>query len=122
CGRSQISRSKRIKIWCRIQDIDYINQNARRCERRNGEFYHLNENSMNSYLRKISYIRPIAALFWGITQTQAQVTTVKIDVSAKEVQIDPMIYGQMLENVNDSMIYGGVVDLKGNVRQHLIPP
>jgi len=77
---------------------------------------------MNSYLRKISYILPIAALFWGITQTQAQVTTVKIDVSAKEVQIDPMIYGQMLENVNDSMIYGGVVDLKGNVRQHLIPP
>ena len=37
------------------------------------------------------------------------------------VQVDPMIYGQMLENVNDSMIYGGVADLQGNVRRHLIP-
>src|SRR3546814_20816145 len=32
-----------------------------------------------------------------------------------------MIYGQMLENVNDSMIYGGIADLQGNVRHHLTP-
>ncbi len=50
-----------------------------------------------------------------------QVTTVNISVPDNPVQIDPMIYGQMLENVNDSMIYGGVTDLRGNVREHLIP-
>ena len=55
-------------------------------------------------------------------QAQAQVTTVHIDIPPTPVQVDPMIYGQMLENVNDSMIYGGVVDLAGNVRDHLIPP
>ncbi|WP_353129264.1 alpha-L-arabinofuranosidase C-terminal domain-containing protein [Parapedobacter pyrenivorans] len=51
----------------------------------------------------------------------AQVTTVKLNIPDVPVQIDPMIYGQMLENVNDSMIYGGVADLQGNVRQHLVP-
>lgn len=51
----------------------------------------------------------------------AQVTTVDIDIPLTAIQIDSMIYGQMLENVNDSMIYGGVVDLSGNVREHLIP-
>ena len=54
-------------------------------------------------------------------QTQAQVTSVKIDVPAQPVEVDLMIYGQMLENVNDSVIYGGVTDRQGNVRQHLIP-
>lgn len=54
-------------------------------------------------------------------QKQVRVTTVKLAMPASPVQIDPMIYGQMLENVNDSMIYGGVADLRGNVREHLIP-
>ncbi len=52
---------------------------------------------------------------------QTQVTYVTIAIPDKLIQVDPMIYGQMLENVNDSMIYGGVADLRGNVRQHLIP-
>lgn len=52
---------------------------------------------------------------------QAQVTTVTIEIPDRPTKIDPMIYGQMLENVNDSMIYGGVTDLQGNVRAHLIP-
>ena len=52
---------------------------------------------------------------------QAQETIVKIGIPDTLVQVDPMIYGQMLENVNDSMIYGGVADLSGNVRWHLIP-
>ena len=59
--------------------------------------------------------------FFGAHVMQAQVTTVSIDIPDRPVQIDPMIYGQMLENVNDSMIYGGVTDLQGNVRAHLIP-
>lgn len=53
--------------------------------------------------------------------TSAQVTTVSLEIPDNPAKIDPMIYGQMLENVNDSMIYGGVTDLKGNVRAHLIP-
>lgn len=76
---------------------------------------------MKDHLKKISYLLPISLLAWGMPQAHSQVTTVSVDVSSAPVQIDPMIYGQMLENVNDSMIYGGVVDLKGNVRQHLIP-
>jgi len=52
---------------------------------------------------------------------RAQITSVEIDIPATPVQIDPMIYGQMLENVNDSMIYGGVTDVSGNVRRHHIP-
>lgn len=53
--------------------------------------------------------------------TPAQVTTVIIEIPDTPIQIDPMIYGHMLENVNDSMIYGGVTDLQGNPRPHLIP-
>lgn len=37
----------------------------------------------------------------------AQVTKVSVTIPRALVQVDPMIYGQMLENVNDSMIYGG---------------
>lgn len=51
----------------------------------------------------------------------AQVTHVAIDIPSIPIQVDPMIYGQMLENVNDSMIYGGITDLRGNVRPQLIP-
>lgn len=67
-------------------------------------------------MRLIVFGLLIAAL-----QTHAQVTSVRIDVPAKPAEIDLMIYGQMLENVNDSVIYGGVADRQGNVREHLIP-
>ncbi len=50
-----------------------------------------------------------------------QVTQVAITIPQQPVKIDPMIYGQMLENVNDSMIYGGVADLQGNERKHITP-
>src|SRR3546814_8288045 len=53
-------------------------------------------------------------------KARSQTTRVTIDIPETVVQVDPMIYGKMLENVNDSMIYGGVVDLAGNVRNHLI--
>lgn len=55
------------------------------------------------------------------SQKQVSPTVVTLNIPAKPVQIDPMIYGQMLENVNDSMIYGGVADLRGNIREHLVP-
>lgn len=60
----------------------------------------------------------------GFTAQRAlaqETTTIQVSIPAQTVQVDPMIYGQMLENVNDSMIYGGVADLDGNVRKHLIP-
>lgn len=60
-------------------------------------------------------------LIAGAGTAGAQVTKVSVTIPRALVQVDPMIYGQMLENVNDSMIYGGVADLKGNVRQHLVP-
>ncbi len=46
-------------------------------------------------------------------------TTIEIRIPEKPVFIDTMIYGQMLENVNDSMIYKGVTDSMGNERQYI---
>lgn len=57
----------------------------------------------------------------GIESLFAQVTEVKVRIPDKLVSINPMIYGQMLENVNDQVIYGGVANEKGEVRRHLIP-
>lgn len=70
---------------------------------------------------KIIVFLPAILLIWSCHLTQAQVTTVQISIPEEPVQIDPMIYGQMLENVNDSVIYGGVTDFQGNVRRHLFP-
>ena len=46
-------------------------------------------------------------------------TKVRLQIPEKKIKIDPMIYGHMLENVNDSMIYGGVTDKKGNEYLHV---
>jgi alpha-N-arabinofuranosidase len=51
----------------------------------------------------------------------AQDTTVTVSIPEAPARIDPMIYGQMLENVNDQMIYGGVAEKNGVVRKHVIP-
>lgn len=48
-----------------------------------------------------------------------KVTTVKIINPESNQLVDPMIYGQMLEDCNDKIIYGGVVDEKGNERTHV---
>jgi len=53
--------------------------------------------------------------------SNAQITHVKFNFNEASTTIDPMIYGQMLENVNDSMIYGGITELNGDVRNFLIP-
>lgn len=55
----------------------------------------------------------------GSAAVMAQTTRVAITIPTQRVAIDPMIYGQMLENVNDSVIYGGVTDLNGNVQPHI---
>ena len=51
----------------------------------------------------------------------AQTTQINVTIREARIVVDPMIYGQMLENVNDSVIYKGVVNEDGTVRTHLIP-
>lgn len=60
-------------------------------------------------------------LLFNVRAVHAQVTEVSVHIPDTTVLIDPMIYGQMLENVNDSAIYGGVADRQGNARQYLLP-
>ena len=55
----------------------------------------------------------------GSVTVTAQTTRVTITIPEQPAPIDPMIYGQMLENVNDSVIYGGVTDGNGNVQPHI---
>lgn len=53
------------------------------------------------------------------SKSSAEKTTVQIQIPSNKIQIDPMIYGHMLENVNDSMIYGGVANGKGEEYLHI---
>ena len=76
---------------------------------------------MKNYIHPLRSFTALFALAIGGLSAHGQITTVQLRIPETPVQIDPMIYGQMLENVNDSMIYGGVADLRGNVREHLIP-
>ena len=49
------------------------------------------------------------------TQTVGgKTTTVTILQATSSAKVDPMIYGQMLEDCNDAVIYGGVADKEGN--------
>ena len=55
------------------------------------------------------------------TQTvTGKTTTVTILQTASQATIDPMIYGQMLEDCNDAVVYGGVVDNEGNENPQVI--
>ena len=40
-------------------------------------------------------------------------TQILIDNLSSQARIDPMIYGQMLEDCNDNVVYGGVVSKEG---------
>jgi alpha-N-arabinofuranosidase len=48
-----------------------------------------------------------------------KITQITISVPDKSALIDPMIYGQMLEDCNDRVIYGGVVNEDGSERPHV---
>ena len=43
-------------------------------------------------------------------------TLVTVRIPASPAVVDPMIYGEMLEDCNDQIIYGGVVDADGGAR------
>ena len=45
--------------------------------------------------------------------TKSNYTTVKVSLPETPTPINPMIYGQMLEDCNDNVIYGGIVDYQG---------
>ena len=48
-------------------------------------------------------------------KTAKQQTRINIEIPDKPVSIDPMIYGQMLEDCNDKVIYGGLVNQDGSL-------
>lgn len=76
---------------------------------------------MRSFVRNSVPLLICSLLVACAGRIRAQATTVTVGIPDAPARIDPMIYGQMLENVNDQMIYGGVADKNGVVRQHLIP-
>ena len=46
-------------------------------------------------------------------KTAKQTTIVTIEIPESPISIDPMIYGQMLEDCNDKVIYGGLINEDG---------
>jgi alpha-N-arabinofuranosidase len=52
-------------------------------------------------------------------KTSKTTTQVTVSIPDKPALIDPMIYGQMLEDCNDKVIYGGVVSEDGSERPHV---
>lgn len=45
--------------------------------------------------------------------TEGNTTTITITIPTQQVAVNPMIYGQMLEDCNDKVIYGGIVNNEG---------
>ena len=52
-------------------------------------------------------------------KTAGQITRITVGIPSEQVPINPMIYGQMLEDCNDKVIYGGVVGERGEERPHV---
>jgi len=48
-----------------------------------------------------------------------QITRISIKLTGQSAKIDPMIYGQMLEDCNDHIIYGGIINQDGGERPHV---
>jgi alpha-N-arabinofuranosidase len=48
-----------------------------------------------------------------------ETTQVAISIPDKPASINPMIYGQMFEDCNDQVIYGGIVGKNGEARPHI---
>ena len=68
--------------------------------------------------------KPLLALLFTAMQLCGrgqEKTSITLHIPQEPASVDPMIYGQMLENVNDSMIYGGVTDMQGNEQKQVIP-
>ena len=51
---------------------------------------------------------------------EGETTVVTITESSSTARVNPMIYGQMLEDCNDAVIYGGVVNNEGKENEKVI--
>lgn len=49
----------------------------------------------------------------GSRVVESKTTQLTVTIPSEEITIDPMIYGQMLEDCNDKVIYGGIVSNEG---------
>lgn len=58
-------------------------------------------------------IYSVITLFFGIIPMYGQ-TTIQIFIPQERAAVNPMIYGQMLEDCNDKIIYGGLVNSDGS--------
>ena len=75
-------------------------------------------------MKRLSFIA--ALLFYSITTNslyaqgsrvvESKTTQLTVTIPSEEIAIDPMIYGQMLEDCNDKVIYGGIVSNEGEER------
>ena len=58
----------------------------------------------------------LCVLLFGFTSFVSGQSVVRISIPDRLEAIDPMIYGQMLEDCNDSVIYGGLI--RGDGTEH----
>ena len=75
--------------------------------------------------RAIKYILTFLILSVPLLAAHGQETKVNVSLPENPVEINPMIYGQMLEDCNDNVIYGGLIRSDGSehpkVRELLKP-
>jgi alpha-N-arabinofuranosidase len=68
-------------------------------------------NSKKHFLFWLILCFPLSVIYGQTIDNQP--TTVSIEIPDNLVSIDPMIYGQMLEDCNDKIIYGGLINEDG---------
>lgn len=81
---------------------------------------------------KVSFPKPLASLLLALPLAAAAqqpsyqqtvsgiVTQITVSDLSLRSPIDPMIYGQMLEDCNDQVVYGGVADTKGRLNTSVV--
>lgn len=72
----------------------------------------MNIKSNRLFLITLFFCSTFLSVAYG-QKTYKQTTTVSVEIPANPVSIDPMIYGQMLEDCNDRVIYGGLINNDG---------
>lgn len=96
------------------------------------ETIHFKQLRQNTYISIIQFIISIffmASPLYGCNDkennansrnsVQQKVTMATITIPPQPSEINPLIYGQMLEDCNDQIIYGGIVGKNGEVRSHI---
>lgn len=78
--------------------------------------------NLNRHVTRIEFFLCCFFLFLvssgALAQKKSSETTfVKVEIPTESIRIDPMIYGQMLEDCNDKIIYGGLINKDGSENQ-----